>query len=211
MHGRLQSGAQAAQIQQDHAAEEVPPAQADLQGRGCGPRGNLPCTQAAHIAGINFLTAKTILFFHKNNCKSYQFDLGRRTHEPRGRQIAASYSAVRKLTDINDKLIKPKSRIEVICSIGNVLSPPKGQCDRSPTTCSNCWDKYAYNLNSFIIKPSPIHLERGCESAHRPTCIVGQDYATFDLKAHSRLQPSAKNLSQTAEREEHLRPCMAGQ
>lgn len=76
------------------------------------------------MAGINFLTAKTILFFHKNNCKSYQFDLGRTKH-PHAKHC--SYSSVRKLTDINDKLIKPKSRIEVICSIGNVLSPPKVQ------------------------------------------------------------------------------------
>lgn len=27
------------------------------------------------MAGVNFLTAKTILFFHKKEHKSYQFDL----------------------------------------------------------------------------------------------------------------------------------------
>lgn len=80
--------------------------------------------------GINYLTAKTIVFFHKNHYKSYQFDLAP-PHAATG-ALTATYVHPRKLSALTEKLIRPKSRIEVICSIGNVLSPPVGAI-RPPT------------------------------------------------------------------------------
>lgn len=38
------------------------------------------------MVGINYSTAKTIIFFHRNNLKSYQFDLAR---NPRAKRMAA--------------------------------------------------------------------------------------------------------------------------
>jgi hypothetical protein len=93
--------------------------------------------------GINYLTAKTILFFHKNNCKSYRFEINRAGDSRQGKCVTtARYSTIKKISDVSEKLIKPKSRIQVICSIGNVLSPPNAEQVSSPTTCSNCQDMY---------------------------------------------------------------------
>lgn len=115
----------ASQLQQDNPAEEVPFAQPYLQLQQVCARGSYCFTQASQMANINFLTAKTILFFHKNNYKTYQFNL-RFVREVRNVSKVirhAGYTLIRKLTNLNEKLIKPKTRMEVVCSIGNVLSP----------------------------------------------------------------------------------------
>lgn len=75
--------------------------------------------------GINFLTAKTILFFHKNNYKSYQFatltkEFDRKTTSSSQK---ATYINTKRLSALTQKYFMPISRIEVICSVGNALNP----------------------------------------------------------------------------------------
>ncbi len=111
-------------IQQGKPAKKVPPAHPHLQEAPPRPRSNSFPMQAAQIVGINYLTAKTIVFFHKNNHKTYQFDLDNtHKHGKADNCLTASVVTLKRTNSIQEKLNYPKSRIEVICSIGNILSP----------------------------------------------------------------------------------------
>lgn len=71
------------------------------------------------MVGINYLTAKTIVFFHKNHYKSYQFDLNPLAL-PKGHELTLSHAQIKR---IDPRMAVDRNRIKLVCSIGSVSSP----------------------------------------------------------------------------------------
>ena len=112
-HARNKESKGVAQIQQSEPTEEIPPANTLLHARVVPARSNPSPMQAAELVGINYLTAKTILFFHKNNHKSYQFDLAS-PHPTSPAAIecpTACYCPLRKKNTVEEKMHYRKARI----------------------------------------------------------------------------------------------------
>jgi hypothetical protein len=81
------------QVQQGDAAAEIPPADAGAARQVADQGSKQPPIQAAKVVGINYSTAKTIIFFNRNHGKSYQFDFLHppRPADPSPARPAASY------------------------------------------------------------------------------------------------------------------------
>jgi len=62
------------QIQQSYPTAEVPSAHSGPQRKNAHQGSSSSLNQAAKLVDINYSTAKTIIFFHRNHSKSYQFD-----------------------------------------------------------------------------------------------------------------------------------------
>lgn len=108
-------------IQQGEPAEEVSAAHALLQTPPSPQRGICFFIEAASQTGINYLTAKTIVFFHKKDHKSYQFDLRLPSHRtPFRKKLTATYIYLKRKGLHEEKAAVPLTRVEVICSTGNV-------------------------------------------------------------------------------------------
>lgn len=115
-------------IQQSQPAKEIPAPYALLQAPSPTQRGTSLFIEAAFQTGINYLTAKTIVFFHKKDHKSYQFDLRLTSHLPPFRKkLTASYISLKKKSPSEEKASASFSKIEVVCSTGNV---PVGEGSR---------------------------------------------------------------------------------
>ena len=72
--------------------------------------------KASAIVEINYSTAKTIIFFHRNNLKSYQFDFRiQKRHQRNQNRVVASYK------DITDQLNHQQNFefIQVVSTIGS--------------------------------------------------------------------------------------------
>ena len=88
------------QIQQSESTKEVSPSHPHLQKRYAHPLGIPLSIQAAEIVGINYYTAKTILFYYKNNHKSYHFDFAQKqTHKKYDSPPTDTYLNIRKSTN----------------------------------------------------------------------------------------------------------------
>jgi hypothetical protein len=79
-----------------------------------------PSIQAAAEAGINYLTAKTIVFFHKKEHRSYQFKFENAKAHFLAEETA-SYMDYECPCRADEKKSSIKPTVEVICSIGNVM------------------------------------------------------------------------------------------
>lgn len=71
--------------------------------------------KASAIVEINYSTAKTIIFFHRNNLKSYQFDFRIQKRHQRNNRVTASYK------NITDQLNNQQNTefIQVVSTIGS--------------------------------------------------------------------------------------------
>jgi hypothetical protein len=80
--------------------------------------GTVAAIQAARVVGINYSTAKTIIFFHRNHLKSYQFDLARHSRAKR-------MAAFRELSGAELSALNPPSpQVQLVCSLGSKLANP---------------------------------------------------------------------------------------
>jgi hypothetical protein len=69
------------------------------------------------VVDINYSTAKTIIFFHRNHLKSYQFDL---TRSSRAKRVAA----YRDVTQIQQGGLETQNipRVQLVCSLGSKVA-----------------------------------------------------------------------------------------
>ena len=92
-------------------------------------------------AGVNYLTAKTIVFFHKKEHPSYQFNFENAKTNFLAEETASYIEYQCPIcVDRERSVIRPT--VEIVCSTGNIVVSPS----QKTSSNHNCGDSFAYLL-----------------------------------------------------------------